>query len=263
MTQSRGLSVRRAIAFLCVSLAALASTPARAIDKALLDKLAAHAAKVDKALRDGSFTVLVVSDELDSDGKPKKHSESKRQVSTTKEGDRHAEVLSASEDGKDTTAEERKKQAEREAKRKASKEAPKSNVSLPFEPEQAGKLFFWTVGTDAKTGLVRLGFWPKGARSDEVLEGEAVIDPVRGETVSVRMKPSKMPTFVDRMDLELGFDAVTDGVRLLSTLKVAGEGGIAFVKRRGSAVTTFSDYALPAAASAAPAGSSAAPAGGR
>ena len=220
-------------------------TASRAVEKELLQRLAAHQEKVDHALKEGSFTVSLVGQELDSDGKPKKHSESVRRVSS-QGGERHTEVVSASEDGKDTTAEERKKQAARDEKRKASKEPPKgSNIASPFEPAEQAKLFFWTLGADAKTGFVRIGFRPKGARSDDIIEGEALVDPVRGETVSLSMRPSKMPTFVDKMDLELRFDAAVDGTRLLSSLKIAGEGGIAFVRRRGSAVTTFSDYSIP------------------
>jgi hypothetical protein len=226
-----------------------ASLPAAAIEPELLKKLATHQDTVARWMRDGTFKVALVADELDSDGKPKKHVESVRRVGF-QNGERVTTVLSATEDGKDVTAEEQKKQAEREAKLREKKEKPKSNVTSPFSAESQQDLFFWSPGVDPRTGLLRIAFRPKGARSDEVLEGEALVDPARGEPVRIAMKPSKMPTFVDEMDVELRFDAVVDGVRMLSSLRVAGAGGFAFIKKRGTAVTTFSEHAMPPSSAA-------------
>jgi hypothetical protein len=72
--------------------------------------------------------------------------------------------------------------------------------------------------------------------------GDAAVDPETGDLVRMSMRPSKNPMFVDRLFMELEFDAQTPAGRAVSKITAKGAGGIAFIKKRFAVVTTLSDY---------------------
>lgn len=212
---------------------------AAAPDAALLDRIAERTKALEAFTRDAQLTVTIASDELDSDGKSEKHSELVFHV-TRKDGRPARELVSATEDGKDVTAE--KRQELDEAKQKSSNGNGKSQAS-PFHPDQRAKYAFSLLpASDKAPGLVRIAFGPAGERSDDVMTGDATVDPETGDVVRLSMRPSKNPRFVDYLTLELEFDARTPAGRALSKLSARGAGGIAFIKKRFAVVTTFSDY---------------------
>jgi hypothetical protein len=214
---------------------------AEPIPAGLLDRLAAHDERVDRSLHVGSYTVTTQSEELDRQGRVEHRRESVVTVAH-RDGAQVTTVVRASLDGKDVTAEEAQRQKKREERRKE-REDKGVSIESPFARAMQPRHFFWSPGLDAATGLLRIAFRPKGARSDELMEGEALVDPPSGQLVRLHARPSKMPTFVDRADVEMRFEPDPSGARLLSQMSIDGEGGFAFVHRRGRASSTFSQYA--------------------
>lgn len=216
-------------------LLALATAP----DAALLDRIAERTKALETFTKDAQLTLKVASDELDSDGKSEKHSELVFHV-TRKDGKPSRELVSATEDGQDVTEEKRRELDE--AKPKKGNGNGKGQAS-PFHPEQRAKYAFSLLPpSDKAPGLVRIAFQPAGERSDELMLGDATVDPETGDIVHMSMRPSKNPRFVDYLTMELEFDAQTPAGRALSKLSARGAGGIAFIKKRYAVVTTFSGY---------------------
>lgn len=218
-------------------LLALAAAP----DAALLDRIAERTKALEAFTKDAQLTVKVASDELDSDGKSEKHSELVFRVSR-KDGKPTRELVTATEDGKDVTDEKRKELDEAKQKNGNGNGNGKGQAS-PFHPEQRAKYAFSLLPpSDKAPGLVRIAFQPAGERSDELMLGDAAIDPQTGDVVRMSMRPSKNPRFVDYLSIELEFEAQTPAGRAISKLSARGAGGIAFIKKRYAVVTTFSDY---------------------
>ncbi|MEW5739713.1 MAG: hypothetical protein AB1938_12345 [Myxococcota bacterium] len=218
-------------------LLAMAAVP----DAALLDRIAERTKAVEAFTSEAQLTVKVVSDELDSDGKSKKHNELVFQVSR-KDGKPHRVLVSATEDGKDVSEATREELAEQDEKNGEKKNGSMSQAS-PFHPEQRAKYAFSTLpSTQAEPQFVRIAFQPAGEKTSALMIGDATVDPQTGDLVRMSMRPSKNPTFVDRLYLELEFEAPTPAGRALSKLTAKGAGGIAFIKKRFAVVTTFSDY---------------------
>lgn len=220
-------------------LLALAAAP----DAALLDRIAERTKGVETFTSEAQLKVSVVSDELDSDGKSKKHNELVFQVSR-KDGKPHRVLISATEDGKDVSENTREELAEQDEKNgeKQNKNGSMSQAS-PFHPEQRAKYAFALLAPSAaEPQFVRIAFQPAGDKSSELMIGDATVDPQTGDLVRMSMRPSKNPTFVSHLYMELEFDAPTPAGRALSKLTAKGAGGIAFIKKRFAVVTTFSDY---------------------
>lgn len=149
-------------------------------------------------------------------------------------------MISATEDGKDVTEDTRKDLAEQDEKK--NKNGSMSQAS-PFHPEQRAKYTFSLLAPSAaEPQFARIAFQPAGDKSSELMIGDATVDPQTGDLVRMSMRPSKNPTFVSHLYMELEFDAPTPAGRALSKLTAKGAGGIAFIKKRFAVVTTFSDY---------------------
>lgn len=216
---------------------------AAAPDPALLDRVAERSKAIEAYSKEASLKVTVVSDELDAEGTPTRHSEFALQI-TRSGGEPKRTLLSATEDGKDVTE---AKRAELEAPPKRNNDGGKGHGSMsqasPFHPDHRAKYAFATLPpAPAAPGLLRVAFQPAGEKSDKLMIGDATIDPETGDLVRMSMRPSKNPSFVDHLFLELEFDAVTPAGRALSKIAMKGRGGFLFVKKRFAVVTTFSDY---------------------
>lgn len=208
-------------------------------DAQLLAKLTAHSDRLgvlEKA--DGTMQVGVKSKELDGDGKIT-HSKEIEMVLTQSNGKTKTQLKRFVEDGEDTTEDKRGDIESGAKKASRSQEMGVSSLS-PFSTESRPKYLFSVVTKPQDAaGTVRLSFWPKGDKSPEVMMGEALVDEASGEVVRLAMQPSKNPPFVDKLVFEADFGEVTSAGRAMSRLRVHGEAGIAFIKKRFDAMSTF------------------------
>ena len=201
------------------------------VDPALLDRITARTAELETYCNDSRVTVEVVADELDAGGRVSRSTfvrflETKRRGTIT-----GREVLLATEDGKDITA---KKQRELGESKGAS--APS-----PFNRQAREKYRFTSLPASNGSTAVRIAFEPLSP-STELMAGEATVDPETGEVLVMKMHPSKRPPLVDRVAIEVEFEAKTPVGRGVSKIIASGEGGFAFIRKRHRVVTTLSDY---------------------
>jgi hypothetical protein len=223
-------------------------TPSQAVPDELLAKLAASDARLMRLYKEGAVTMTSRVEELDKEGKAQ-HTQTVVLRLSVKDGAQRVEVVSASRDGQDVTADERKAQAEKQAK---ADEDPKGKMSqrqqltLPFAADAQPKYAFQVLGPDANNpAYQRIAFEPRGKRSKDLWVGEAVVDPQAGEVKWLKQKPSDLPAFVDRIDMVLELGAATSVGSAVSAVRIEGEGGLPFFKKRFRSVITFKDYAAP------------------
>ena len=211
-------------------IAVLAQSP----DEALLSKLAAHDARMEKYLDAHPMTEHLRLVELDGDGNTS-HVTKTVQVVERKSGALSTRVISSERDGKDW-----KSGAEDEA---AKRDKKNERTQSPFAARNQGKYKLTVVGNDtANPKLQRIAFGPKGEPATDVMVGEALVDTDSGELARLTFKPSKFPLFVDSFDMQLDYASHTDETgRMISRFSLSGAGGLLFVKRRGELVVTF-DY---------------------
>jgi hypothetical protein len=162
--------------------------------------------------------------ELDKAGNVEHHVHSESQVILVG-GKPVTHVLRATKDGKDNL---------QDSQKEATKEDRKGRkLEPPFSAGNQPKYRFTMLGpAPSEVGLLRIAFAPKEGRSSEVLEGEAVVDPVAGEIVRMTAHPSKNPVFVDRIDMQLEYGVRTTAGRMLSKVAFAGAGGFLFFHKR-------------------------------
>ncbi len=204
-------------------------------DPALLEKLGAHARRLEDLTNASAVTVDIKAEELDGDGAVKKTTRTTMRVARTK-GHVERKLLLQDEDGKDLT----------EAKRAELEAVPKKEgaaVRSPFHPdEQAKYRFVMLAPPERQPALVRLGFQPAGEKNEALSIGDATVDPEAGEVRTLSLRPSKNPAFVDALFIELTLDAVTPAGHATSRLALRGSAGVLFFKKRFRVVTTFADY---------------------
>jgi hypothetical protein len=199
-------------------------------DPALLEKLAAHAAREEEK----PATVDTVVEELDSAGRTEKtlHEVRKR------DGD-ELRLVSATVDGKDALEEALAREAKARAKEKPPKgKSVEVSIPSPFRADQQPLYAFTSEPVDGEGTRLRIGFSPRGKRSDKVAMGEAVVDAASGELLSMTMRPSDYPAFVDEMKIDLTFVEGPRGNRI-GTLGIKGSGGFLFIRKRMRMTSTF------------------------
>ncbi len=225
---------------------------------ALLARLAAAEERTAKVYDDWEYTMTIQADELD-----KKGVATRAEKIEMRHGHANGEATDAlvryERDGKDVTAEEKAKHDAKVAKRhekekdKAKSKDAKSDdggsdFPSPFAPKEQPRYTFTALGSDpAGAGRVRIGFAPKKA-ADMEMKGEAVVDSSTGRIRSMTMTPAKLPAMVQALEISMEYGNGTDDAPLLSVMKMHGEGGILFVKKRFRAVTTFTNFVAPAVA---------------
>jgi hypothetical protein len=188
----------------------------------LLQKLAAHAARMEEFSKANKAEVTSEYFELARNGEVEHHVHSESQVVLV-DGKPVTRVLRATKDGRDNL---------RDSQEQAAKEDKKGRrLEPPFSEKNQPRYQFSMLG-QAEGGLVRIGFGPRAGKSTEILEGEAVIDPVAGELVRMTAHPSKTPAFVDRLDMQLEYGAQASAGRMLSKLSFAAAGGFLFIRKR-------------------------------
>ncbi|MBL8955888.1 MAG: hypothetical protein JNK82_34255 [Myxococcaceae bacterium] len=199
------------------------------VDPALLKALGDHDDRMEKHLDTHTLRIDAVVRDLDGSGKVKSTTTSKLEQ-TRVGGKLKTKVLAATKDGADNLEDEKKRAAEADEKNE--------RTESPFAPRNQGKYRFRRIGpTD--TGLLMIGFEPKGARVPEVLEGIAYVDEKAGEVVKQVMTPSKLPMFADEVKMELEYETQTEAGRAVSKFVLAGAGGVLFVKRKGDLTMRF------------------------
>ena len=203
-------------------------------DAALLEKLGARALQLEAFANASRVTVDVLAEKLDSDGKVTKITHTALRVgrSGTKT---ERKLLTFVEAGKDLTE---SKRAELEAPPKKP-----ATVKSPFHPDQRAKYQFAVLSPpENQAALMRLGFQPAGEKDEELYLGDATVDPQTGDVLSLSLRPSKNPPFVQSLTIEATLDAQTPAGRAMSKLTIKGVAGALFFKDRFRVVTTFSDY---------------------
>jgi len=201
----------------------------------LMERLAQHSLRIEKATRDGSYTVFTMAEELDGDGKVLHTEKMEMHVST--QGDhRERTLIKAERDGKDVTDERRKKL----------NSASGSLTVLPFAADEQPKYRFSVVDPDRlEPSLLRIHIEPKGGkRSEKLVIADAIVDPVKGEVVQLSGHPSENPSHVDRIHVRIEFNEKSPVGRLMSEMNVQGDGGFLFIKKHFRSNTTFSGYNL-------------------
>jgi hypothetical protein len=207
----------------------LALALATAPSPELLKKLAEHDARTDDADKAGAVTMTSTSEELDSDGKVV---HTRVRVIRTGKTD---ELISATDDGKDVTAEKKKKFEERAREHKE-----ELKLDSPFAGKVQDKYVFGDLGPDkADPSLTRISFAPKEGKSEEVAIGEATVDAATGEPVRFQLRPSELPRFADHVLVRIELGAKSGVGRRVSKVSVEGDGGLLFIKKRFRATTVY------------------------
>lgn len=225
-------------------------------DADLLKRLTEHQDRLEAQQRNGSLVMTVKAEELDDKGAVE-HTTVRTMRVKDHDGVSEQELLKHLEDGKDLTAEKQQELAEEKKKsngdEKPKGEPKKKRVSFgaasPFSKDQRDKYRFGLFApSDAHRGLVRIGFEPKNGAEEELLQGDALVDPEKGELVRLTMRPSKLPRMVDHLELVVEYGATTPAGRAVSRIDARGDGGILFIHKYFHVDTTFSDHAFAAAA---------------
>jgi hypothetical protein len=202
-----------------------------------MQKLAAQDERADVATDKGAFTVTINAKEIDKKGQVRSTTEEVQKVSHAG-GDTNIEVVRATKDGKDLTAEEREQQKQQAEKRKHGKKKDNGDkLESPFAKDQQAKYQFWTLG-EPVNHRVRIGFAPK-MDATNVYRGEALVDTDAGAVLSMKFSPAKLPPHADRVEIAIEYGAPN---HLLSKLVVDGEGSFLFIHKRMLVTTGFSDY---------------------
>lgn len=173
------------------------------------------------------------------------------QVVPGKDGDVRAEVAAASEDGKDVTAEARRRQQEEEAKAaKRAKKTPEdgeASVDLgdtPFAPKMRSKTTVRETAerrtVDGRACVVHEISWP--AKDGGRNKGRICLDEETGAPRDLVFSPDPLPKHVSAGKTSVRYrDDAPDGWRPRD-MTIDGEGGILFIKKKFHMVMTFSDY---------------------
>ncbi len=198
--------------------AALPTTP----PPDLMQGLAAQAARLQRGFEELSIEVTVNYRELGRKGQIV-HEGRSTSVIDLHGKQRVTRVLRATRDGKEALVEAQKEAAENDRNGR--------KPEGPFEAWNQPRHRFSVLGTTPE-GLWRLGVEPAGDKAHDVFEGQAVVDPLAGEAVQVSVHPSKLPTFVDRLEFVVDYGTRLPGIgRMPSRVTVDGEGGFLFFRK--------------------------------
>lgn len=210
----------------------LALVLSAAPDAALLQKLGERALALEAFAKQSTVTVDVSGEEYDGEGKVKASSRAVVKVERKGEAAKRT-LISFEENGKEITEKKRKEVEAQETKA----------TRGPFHPEEQSKYVF-TQLEPAKTHptWVRIGFGPAKEKGEQIMVGEALVDPEGPTLRRLSMRPSKFPAFVDSVAIEAELDAPTSAGMAMSSLEVRGVAGALFFKKRFRTVTRFRDY---------------------
>jgi len=241
----------------------------------------AQAVKIFEANKDlVPGTVLQKVQELDDDGRVKSESRAEISIALDGSGKIKTDIVSASKDGKDVTAEERKKAEERakkeaaeekkkqDAARNVKKEAAKdspgdsgegskeqsrsfSSGDSPFNPElQSAVLVTETSSRETIDGrlCIRFGYsYPTPSeeapkKKPTMIKGSAWVDEATGRPVKVEFTEDPLPRGAKSMLTTLHYGSGGNGQWILERMEFEGRGAFLFFKKRIRGDIAFSDY---------------------
>jgi hypothetical protein len=240
----------RALAFAVITgFTLLASPPAGAdaVDlPALLKRLATYSASLSRNDDTVDRTCTDRQEKLDGDGKVSTWVE--RVTRITHPGGREVkELVKATQDGKDVTAEWKAKDAEK----KKGDAGAGVDAKNPFDAAEQGKYQFTIKGPAPNDpSKLLLYFAPKGKASTNLVIGHALVDPAKGELLKSTFRPSEYPSMVSEASLEWDTPPTPFGP-LTTRFSFRGEGGILFIKQRLRGTIRCHDFA-PSPGSVAP-----------
>lgn len=241
----------------------------------------AQAVKIFEANKDlVPGKVLQKVQELDDDGRVKSESRAEISIALDAGGKIKTDIVSASKDGKDITAEERKKADERakkdaarekkeqDAARKTKQEARKeskddsgedskershsfSSGDSPFNPElQSGIVITETGSRETVDGrlCIRFGYsYPvpsekSSKKKPAMVKGSAWIDEDTGHPVKVEFTQDPLPRGAKNMLTTLHYGSTGNDQWVLETMEFEARGAFLFFKKRIRGDLAFSDY---------------------
>lgn len=208
---------------------AFADAPPPAADPALaplLGKLATYAQSFEEMKKRGSFTASGKVEELDGKGHIDATREMVMKVTATP-AERLTEIVRYLEDGEDKTAMAREKMRKQKAEKDDAKKK-RRDIHLPFLASEAGHYVF-ALAERAGT-RARVTFTPKETGED-VYKGSAWVEEATGEVLTLGFAPSKMPFYVDHVDITMRFDHVTSLGRAPSSLSFDAKGGFLVIHK--------------------------------
>lgn len=203
-----------------------------------MQKLAAQDARVDAATEKGAFTLHLIAEERDKKGKVTSTTDEVQHV-RHENGLTKIEVVRATKDGRDVTAEEREQVAKQQGKRKRDKND--GRLASPFAPDQQKSYTFELVGPTGAPHQVKIKFAPGSdvEPTPTVYKGEAVVDTDAGAVVSMKFSPARLPRHANRVDITLEYKQPGN---MLSKMVVDGEGGFLFIHKHVIVTTGFSEF---------------------
>ena len=213
---------------------------------ALLERVGTSFDKQLEQTEKRDATMTMHQEELDSDGKVTHVTE--RVLRTTHpDGKPSVELVRVTKDGKDITEDERAKAAEHKAKDAKDEAKKHGGMSIdagnPFAADVAAKYRYWVVAPLPAPGApVRIHFEPNGDPTEQEMTGDALVDPASGAVQELDFTPSKAPSMVDHLDIQLRFGAPSSDGPLMSAMNVDGAGHLLFWKKHMRIATRF-DYA--------------------
>jgi hypothetical protein len=204
----------------------------------LMAKLGDQAVGFETMRTHACYSISGELDEKDTDGK----TTSIKTGSARVEADGHAthiNVLQYIEDGKDQTADARKRAHDADAKRAQRRD--EERFHMPFLDRVRDNYTFDIVETEPLRE--RITFVPKQP-TEHTIEGSVWVDKATGRMLSAGFKVSHTPMFVDYIHFTVEFGADTVLGPAVTKLTIDGGGGILFFRKHFVAVATLSDYRI-------------------
>lgn len=207
-------------------------------DATFLRQLGERALALEQFANNSTVHLELSGQEFDGDGEVKQRSLAKVKV-TRKAGARDRVLEHYEENGVEMTEKKRKEMAKE-------KEKEDSAQRSPFHPDEQSHYMFSQLEAPAgHPEWVRISFSPASEklRGEKVMEGEAWVDVAATQVRRLWMRPSKLPSLVEKLSIECELDAQTPVGLSMSKMTVKGVAGALFFKKRFTVVTTFRDYA--------------------
>ena len=81
-------------------------------------------------------------------------------------------------------------------------------------------------------------------KDEKLFEGKYYIDQTTFDVLKIQVKPSKIPKFVDEMDIEMNFKVLPEGNLVIKSTKTRGSGRVLLIPFRQISEAEYSDYEI-------------------
>lgn len=159
------------------------------------------------------------------------------------------ELLSAVENGKDVTAEAKKKNEEEKRNSREKKDEGSVSLSIgdnPFEPgvqKNVKSVFKSEVTLDGRAASI-FTFVEKSADGKSVLKGRAWLDSMTGMPLKVESTTEPLPSHIEKMTTTTIYAATPEGLWVPASCLIAGEGGFLWMHFSSETKVQFGDYRI-------------------